>query len=227
MKITRNGVEIELTAEEMRFAYDEYILNCRMEDIKSVIDQYPEYPETSDEQLHYLADEVDSALSKNDIYYEAYWQTIDYVLDFEKEGIAAENKVNEIILEGILTKFNTLKMRELQLQYLVSAGIISKHKLPNIRKMLRGLSQKEWNFSKESIDLFESYCDNCIKTLTAVIPPDFRDDWESCDTHRYTQLNYGILFSGTKFAVWVDNYCSDGEKENWLYKFFRKRARRK
>ena len=197
MKITRNGVEIELTAEEMRFAYDEYILNCRIEDIKSVIDQYPEYPETSDEQLHYLADEVDSALSKNDIYYEAYWQTIDYVLDFEKEGIAAENKANrdyEIIPEGIITKFNTLKKRELQLEYLVSAGIIGKDEMPDTKEMIRLFPKKEWSFSKESFDLLCDCCDNCIKVLTAAIPQNFLDDWERCDTERYTQLNYRGLF---------------------------------
>lgn len=100
----------------------------------------------------------------------------------------------KIIPEGIITKFNTLKMRELQLEHLVSTGVLKYDELPKINEMLSLFPQKEWTFSEEDFRLLETCCDNCVKVLTAAIPQAFLDEWELGDSKLYTQTSYGSLF---------------------------------
>lgn len=90
MKIYRNGIEIELTAEEIRQAHDEYNISCKMEDVVGKFDElYPDSYFKIDEKLQRsLANEVEDALGKNDIYYEAYWTSVENVL---------ENNLKEIL----------------------------------------------------------------------------------------------------------------------------------
>ena len=72
MKIIRNGIEIQLTPEEMRQAYDEMEDTYRREDIES---QY-ELPEDKvDEALRLLA----KTINFNDGYWDIYWNCIDSV----------------------------------------------------------------------------------------------------------------------------------------------------
>lgn len=100
-----------------------------------------------------------------------------------------------VIPEGIIEKFNTLKMRELQVEYLVSEGIASKDELPNIQEMVKLFPKKEWEFSKESFAQLVSCCDNYIKTLTAASPQNLLDAWEEeGDTSLFTYANYGRRF---------------------------------
>ena len=100
-----------------------------------------------------------------------------------------------VIPEGIIERFNTLKMRELQVEYLVSESIASKDELPNIQEMAKLFPKKEWEFSEESFVQLESCCNNYIKTLTAAIPQDLLDAWEEeGDTSQFTHANYGRRF---------------------------------
>lgn len=82
MKIIRNGNEIELTAKELRTAYQEYYISGIIEDIKSEIKQLN--INISSDELKSIAKKVDVALYKNDDYMESYWITI-------------ENCINEFI----------------------------------------------------------------------------------------------------------------------------------
>lgn len=83
MKIFRNGNEIELTAEEVRLAYEEYHTNCLVEDVLSEAKQMNiDIPEN---EVKNIANNVDNALSKNDGYMESYWYTIENALhEFNK-----------------------------------------------------------------------------------------------------------------------------------------------
>lgn len=83
MKITRNGIEYELTWQEIRDAYllmeREYI----KEDIETKANELGVY--LSDKDLNKLANRVDYALSNNDSYWERYWMSIEYVLKATEE----------------------------------------------------------------------------------------------------------------------------------------------
>ena len=79
MKIIRNGKEFELTAEELRKANEEYELECMVEDVKSMCKQ-ENYEAYNEEQLQEIAKLVSRNLSRNDSYYEVYWETVRYTL---------------------------------------------------------------------------------------------------------------------------------------------------
>lgn len=79
MKIVRNGIEYELTAEEMRNVYDTMREEYLREDIKSSADGME--IELSDETIDYIVRRVDKSLSNNDSYWESYWMTIGAVIE--------------------------------------------------------------------------------------------------------------------------------------------------
>lgn len=87
MVIERDGFPVELTAQELREAYEEHQLNCMKEDIRSTIEQNENANDCSDKTVTYLAEQALYALSKNDAYFEAFWYTVeDVVADYFKDN---------------------------------------------------------------------------------------------------------------------------------------------
>ena len=85
MVIERDGFPVELTAQELREAYEEYQLNCMKEDIRSIIEQREDADDCSDDTVTRLAEKALHALSKNDAYFEAFWYNAeDVVADYFK-----------------------------------------------------------------------------------------------------------------------------------------------
>lgn len=80
MVIERDGFPVELTAQELREAYEEYKLNCMKEDVRSTIEQSENTDDCSDDTVTYLAEQALHALSKNDAYFEAFWDTVEDVV---------------------------------------------------------------------------------------------------------------------------------------------------
>ena len=99
MKITRNGIEFELTDREIEDAYRERRRYYNMEDIKSkienMIDEYEGEPEEEklkailedEETIRDLADAFDDALDNNDSYWESFWMTAENVILDELEEV--------------------------------------------------------------------------------------------------------------------------------------------
>ena len=87
MIIKRNGMEIELTAEELRKAYDEYELQCYIEDVISVLEQDEDDDYFSEEDLHNtetmcaIAKRISYALSLQDGYWEEYWCAVGVAIE--------------------------------------------------------------------------------------------------------------------------------------------------
>lgn len=95
MKIIRNGVEIELTNEELRQAHDEYTNYCRIEDILDNI--YDNYGilldrEKNEKLLNSIAERSEDILSKNDGYYERFWDSVGAAIEENKESIILAQK---------------------------------------------------------------------------------------------------------------------------------------
>ena len=80
MVIERNGFSVELTAQELHEAYEEYRLNCMKEDVRSTIEQSESAADCSDNTVTHLAEQALDALSKNDAYFEAFWYTVENVV---------------------------------------------------------------------------------------------------------------------------------------------------
>lgn len=97
MKITRNGIEFELTDWEIEDAYRERRRYYNMEDIKSkienMIEEYEGEPEEerlkvileNEEEIRDLADAFDNALDNNDSFMESFWMTAENVILDELE----------------------------------------------------------------------------------------------------------------------------------------------
>lgn len=104
MKIKRNGIEIELTDEEIEQAYREGRLYYNMEDIRSRLEQniddddpdnkevwVTNYMETTagrirelladNEWIRKCAERFDDALGNNDGFMESFWMTADQVIE--------------------------------------------------------------------------------------------------------------------------------------------------
>lgn len=84
MTIYRDDNSIKLTASELRQASEEYRLQCEMEDIKSQIAQNSNLPTIAnfdDTDIQVIAERAERMLSKNDLYYDAYWASIDNAID--------------------------------------------------------------------------------------------------------------------------------------------------
>lgn len=97
MKITRNGIEFELTDREIEDAYRERRRYYNMEDIRSkienMIEEYEGEPEEEklkviledEEKIRDLADAFDNALDENDSFMESFWMTAENVILDELE----------------------------------------------------------------------------------------------------------------------------------------------
>lgn len=101
MKIMRNGIEIELTEQEIEDAYRERRRYYNMEDIRSklenMIEEYEGEPEEptlrkfleDDETIRDLAEDFDNALDNNDSFMESFWMTAEAVI---KDAIEDEKE---------------------------------------------------------------------------------------------------------------------------------------
>ena len=93
MKIVRNGIEIELTEQEVEDAYRERRRYYNMEDIRSklenMIEEYEGEPEEpilkkfleDEETIRDLAEDFDNALDENDSFMESFWLTAEAVIE--------------------------------------------------------------------------------------------------------------------------------------------------
>jgi hypothetical protein len=85
MKIYRNGIEIELTAEELRMAYLEKDMDYIKEDISSQ-DESGDFG-FDDSDFEIIADRFKHALEHCDGYWEYYWEVMNYVInEYIREG---------------------------------------------------------------------------------------------------------------------------------------------
>ena len=79
MKIIRNGIEYELTHEEMREAYLETKFEYLKDDIKCKAEEMD--IKLSDELVEDIADRAEKWLGNNESLWESYWMTIEYALE--------------------------------------------------------------------------------------------------------------------------------------------------
>lgn len=84
MKIKRGDQEIELTFTEMMQAYEEYRLDCALEDVKGLCEQAD--IKLTDAEMSKIARDALAGLGKNDLYFEAYWDTFQYHLNAFREA---------------------------------------------------------------------------------------------------------------------------------------------
>ena len=77
MTINRNGIEYELTFDEMLDIYHEMDKSYLKEDITSRMEGIA----CSKDDLEYIAQRVKKALDNNESYWESYWMTIEYVIE--------------------------------------------------------------------------------------------------------------------------------------------------
>ena len=78
MKIYRNGQEIELTAEELRAAYEVKNMENLADDVK--VEAYNMGIFINEEDACKIAQRFDDALSKNDDYMDYYWCILECVV---------------------------------------------------------------------------------------------------------------------------------------------------
>ena len=84
MKIKRGNQEIELTFTEMMEAYEEYRFDCAIEDVKGLCEQAD--IKLTDAEMGDIARNALAGLGKNDLYFEAYWDTFQYYLNAFREA---------------------------------------------------------------------------------------------------------------------------------------------
>lgn len=81
MTITRNingeEVKIELTAQEMREAFETCERNYRKEDIRTI----PECKRLSNKKIDKIVTVLERILDHNDYYYEVYWDSVSDAID--------------------------------------------------------------------------------------------------------------------------------------------------
>lgn len=80
MKIIRDGKEFELTLNEMHQAYEEYKLDCMIDDVRGEYEQGEYDADLSEDQLKEIAEWALHNLGKNDGYYESYWMSVEYTI---------------------------------------------------------------------------------------------------------------------------------------------------
>lgn len=78
MNIVRNGVEITLSTEELRLAYDEYRRDCIREDVMSKLD---EAADVDNDVIAQIVCRAERYLDNNDQYFEGYWASIDSAIN--------------------------------------------------------------------------------------------------------------------------------------------------
>lgn len=81
MKIYRDGIAIELTAEELRMAYEEKNLEYFTEDAKSSAEGMELEEDFDESDYNELAWRFEKALSRNDSYWDSYWCTMENVIE--------------------------------------------------------------------------------------------------------------------------------------------------
>lgn len=81
MKIIRDGQEFELTFREVMEAHQEYEFGCMVEDVKDAYEQSEYEVELSEKQIQEIASYALHRLNKNDNYFEAYWDSVNYTLE--------------------------------------------------------------------------------------------------------------------------------------------------
>ena len=87
MKIYRDGNEIELTAEELRMAYEEKHLEHFTEDVKNSAESMGLEEKFDESDYDELAWRFDKALGRNDSYWDSYWCTLENVIEeYIREG---------------------------------------------------------------------------------------------------------------------------------------------
>ena len=89
MKIIRNGMEFELTNEEMRQVYEAMHAHYLREDIMSHAEEME--IELSDQTLGQLVQIVDQRLNNNDSYWGCYCMTIEDVIEDNVEKCSIKN----------------------------------------------------------------------------------------------------------------------------------------
>lgn len=81
MKIIRDGKEFELTFSEMIQAHKEYEFDCMVEDVESKYEEGDYGVELTEAQIKEIAMFAINNVSKNDMYFDAYWMSIENTLD--------------------------------------------------------------------------------------------------------------------------------------------------
>ena len=76
MKIRRDGIEYELTYEEMRNAYDEMKEVYIIEDIKSRYDE-DDMPGITYQDLKEMVRRINKTLDCNEHYWDSYWMSVE------------------------------------------------------------------------------------------------------------------------------------------------------
>ena len=79
MKITRNEIEIELTNEEIREAYEIKRKEYLIEDIRCKLEEME--LEMSDDEIEDVAGITESTLGNHDSYWECYWMSVEYAIE--------------------------------------------------------------------------------------------------------------------------------------------------
>ena len=84
MTITRNingeNIEIVLYESELCQAASEYQAECRMEDIRRVING-EEYGHPNDDELAQISLRAEKIIGNNSNFWDAYWACIDYAIE--------------------------------------------------------------------------------------------------------------------------------------------------
>ena len=87
MKIYRDGKEIELTAEELRMAYEEKHLEYFAEDVRNSAEGMELEEEFDETDYDELVRRFDRALGRNGSYWDSYWCTLENVIEeYVEEG---------------------------------------------------------------------------------------------------------------------------------------------
>ena len=79
MKINRNGIEIELTWQEIREAYEIMNLEYFKEDVVSRAEEMGR--KLSEEDVERIAAAAKRGVDHNDSFWESYWMTIEYAIE--------------------------------------------------------------------------------------------------------------------------------------------------
>lgn len=85
MKIYRDGKEIELTAEELRMAYEEKKLEHTNEDVVTKANEM--HIDLVDADVIAITERFERALGKHDTFWDCYWCTMENVIEeYVEEG---------------------------------------------------------------------------------------------------------------------------------------------
>lgn len=117
MKIKReiNGqtLEFELTFSELTAAYDEYNLDGALADMKDIYEQSDVDVKFSEESLKKLTRQALHNLSKNDSYFEAYWETFNHTFDtYINECLVQESILKPLSLNEQIGSAENVKNNE-------------------------------------------------------------------------------------------------------------------